>query len=103
VGAADPGASVAVAGVTLHLTEVGDLAFLAGRDDAFRLELTGAVGTLAVAIQPFQHHALGSFDLFVSPVATVVDGEQLYEVVVNRSVALGPHRPVGAYQPGDNR
>jgi hypothetical protein len=84
------GTAVAVAGVTLRLADIGDLPHLAGRDDAFRLELTGAAGALAGGIHSFRHPALGSFSLFVAPVDTVVDGVQRYEVVVDRSVGV-PH------------
>jgi hypothetical protein len=81
------GEGVEVAGVTLLLGEVADLPLLAGRDDAFRLELTGPAG-MTGGIHPFQHPALGSVELFLSPVDTVVAGVQRYEVVVNRSVGV---------------
>jgi hypothetical protein len=85
------GAMVAVAGVTLRLANVADLPRLAGRDDAFRLELTGRAGTLRSGTHRFRHPALGSFELFISPVETVVGGTQRYEVVVDRSVGV-PNR-----------
>ena len=82
------GATVGVAGATLRLAEVADLPHLAGRDDAFGLQLTGAAGALAGGIHPFRHAALGSFELFVSPVDTAGGGVQRYEVVVDRSVGV---------------
>jgi hypothetical protein len=82
------GTAVGVAGVTLLLAEVADLPHLAGRDDAFGLQLTGAAGALPGGIHPFRHAALGSFDLFLSPVDTVSGGVQRYEVVVDRSIGV---------------
>lgn len=82
------GGIITVARVNLRLAEVGDLPHLAGRDDAFRLELTGDAGAVPCGIQAFRHAALGSFQLFISPVGSVVRGLQRYEVVVDRSVVL---------------
>jgi hypothetical protein len=90
------GGKVAVSRVHLRLAEVADLPHLAGRDDAFRLELIGDPGALAGGIHPFRHAALGSFELFVSPVESVVRGLQRYEVVVDRSV-VSAHRRKGRF------
>lgn len=89
------GATVDVADVTLRLHEVTDLPYLAGRDDAFALEFTGAAGTLTGGIQPFRHTTLGTFELFISPVDTVVAGTQRYEVVIERSVGVPESTPTG--------
>ena len=82
------GSNVDVEDVTLRLAEVADLPQLAGRDDAFALEFTGPSGALNSGTYPFQHAALGSFEMFASPVDTAVASEQRYEVVVDRSVGV---------------
>jgi hypothetical protein len=87
------GQTFAVAGASLVLREVGDLEHLAGRDDAFRLEFTGAPGAVEAGTRPFSHGALGRFELFVAPVCEVAGGVQRYEVVVDRSVPLPRNAP----------
>jgi hypothetical protein len=82
------GAAFGVAGTTLTLAAVGDLARLAGRDDAFRLELLGAPDAFTPGIQPVRHRTLGAFELFLSPIGRIEDGVQRYEVVIDRSVPL---------------
>lgn len=75
---------------TLKLLSISDLqrAGLAGADDAFVLELSGAVDqAIGQAIHTFKHPALGSFDLFVTPVKQP-QSTQSYAVVVDRSVAV---------------
>jgi hypothetical protein len=82
------GTAIGVAGTTLQLADVADLPRLAGRDDAFRLEFTGAADALAGGIHAFRHPTLGSASLFVSPVDSVVGRVQRYAVVVDRSVGV---------------
>ena len=82
------GGNVDVEAVTLRLAEVADLPQLAGRDDAFALEFTGPSGALNSGTHPFQHAALGSFEMFASPVDTALASEQRYEVVVDRSIGV---------------
>jgi hypothetical protein len=72
--------------VKLRVAAIANLPQLHGREDAFRLELTGAASALPSGIARFRHRRLGSFQMFVSPVEAVVDGVQRYEVVVDRSV-----------------
>jgi hypothetical protein len=84
------GSAIAVGGTMLRLDAVGDLPYLAGRDDAFRLELIGRVGAVPPGIHPFRHPAFGSAELFVAPVDAIVSGVSRYEVVVDRSVGV-PH------------
>jgi hypothetical protein len=87
---------------TLKLLSISDVqrAGLAGADDAFVLELSGALDqTIEQAVHTFEHPALGSFDLFVTPVEQP-QSTQSYAIVVDRSVALatteapGPSPPV---------
>jgi hypothetical protein len=87
------GQAFAVAGSTLVLTDVGDLDHLPGRDDAFRLEFTGAPGAVEAGTAQFSKQALGSFELFVAPVCEITGGVQRYEVVIDRSVPLPRHPP----------
>lgn len=87
------GQTFAVAGASLVLREVGDLEHLAGRDDAFRLEFTGAPGAVEAGTQQFSHAAFGRFELFVAPVCEVAGGVQAYEVVIDRSVTLPRNAP----------
>ncbi|MDX6581864.1 MAG: hypothetical protein QOI10_1048 [Solirubrobacterales bacterium] len=87
------GQAFAVAGGSLVLREVGDLEHLAGRDDAFRLEFTGALGAVEAGTRQFSHSALGRFELFVAPVCEVTGGVQRYEVVIDRSVPLPRNAP----------
>jgi hypothetical protein len=84
------GAAIAVGGAMLKLDAVGDLPHLAGRDDAYRLELSGRDGAVPAGIQSFRHPAFGATELFVAPVDVVVGGVAHYEVVVDRSVGV-PH------------
>jgi hypothetical protein len=87
------GQTFAVAGASLVLREVGDLEHLAGRDDAFRLEFTGAPGAVEAGTRQFSHAAFGGFELFVAPVCEVAGGVQPYEVVIDRSVPLPRNAP----------
>jgi hypothetical protein len=87
------GQAFAVAGASLVLRDVGDLDHLAGRDDAFRLEFTGAPGAIEAGTRQFSHRALGRFELFVAGVCEVAGGVQRYEVVIDRSVPLPRHAP----------
>jgi len=80
---------------TLRLTDVADLAragqepAFAGRDDAFALLFSGPADlVLDSAIHELRHSALGAFSVFISPVSASGNGEQRYEVVVDRSVRL---------------
>jgi hypothetical protein len=80
---------------TLRLAEVADLAraahepAFAGREDAFALLFSGPRdGSLDSGIHELRHPALGAFAVFISPVQASGTGEQLYEVVVDRSVRL---------------
>jgi hypothetical protein len=88
------GQAFSVAGAVLVLRAVEDLEHLPGRDDAFRLEFTGAAGAVETGTREFSHPALGPFDLFVAPVCLVASGVQRYEVVIDRSVKL-PRNPPG--------
>jgi hypothetical protein len=80
-----------VGSATLTLDGVADIGTpdMAGRDDAFALEFSGAQlaplqnGTTV----SFSHPKLGAFQLFVTPVDRT-DGSQHYEAVVNRSVGV---------------
>jgi hypothetical protein len=83
------GTTLAVDGVKLRVANVADLPQLAGRDDAFRLELRGTTSALPSCIGRFRHRTLGSFEMFVSPIDAVAGGVQRYEVVVDRSVGAG--------------
>jgi hypothetical protein len=74
----------------LKLVSISDVerAGLAGADDAFVLELSGALGqTIEQAVHTFKHPTLGSFDVFVTPV-DLPQSSQSYAVVVDRSVAI---------------
>jgi uncharacterized protein DUF6916 len=85
----------------LTLTQVSDLTpTLAGADDAFSLAFTGPVSApLPQGTHTLSHPALGAFDLFVVPVDEPRSDQQ-YQVIVDRSVALGtaaaPVPPQGA-------
>jgi hypothetical protein len=79
---------------TLTLAAVGDLVrarsdpTFVGRDDAFALSFTGPSGAvLDSAVHTLSNATLGSVSLFISPVDQP-DGDQTYEVVVDRSVTL---------------
>jgi uncharacterized protein DUF6916 len=80
--------------VVLRLESVSDVAgaasrhALVGSDDAFSLKFSGPLGTpLDSGIHTLHHPSLGSFDLFSSPV-DAPEGDQHYEVVIDRSVGL---------------
>ena len=80
---------------TLRLTPVADLAragqepAFAGREDAFALLFSGPAGlVLDSGIHELRNPALGAFSVFISPVQASANGEQRYEVVVDRSVQL---------------
>jgi hypothetical protein len=91
------GQSFAVAGSSLVLLAVSDLDHVRGRDDAFRLDFAGDPGVTGSGIERFGHAALGTFDLFVTPVCAVDDGVQHYEVVIDRSIRLpGDPAPAAA-------
>jgi hypothetical protein len=83
-------------GAPLRLLSVSDVAGaatqarLVGADDAFALSLSGAPG-LEAGIHTLSHPSLGTFDLFLAPVAIPGD-EQRYEIVVDRSVKLAEAR-----------
>jgi hypothetical protein len=86
------GTTFAAGAATLTLLEVADLERarrergLAGRDDAFALTFAGPPdAVLASGIHELRHEALGSFSVFIAPVGRA-GTEQLYEVVVDRSV-----------------
>jgi hypothetical protein len=85
-------------GSSLRLASVGDLAgaagdvALQGHDEAFVLEFDGAAG-LDGGTHGFSHPDLGSFELFASPVGSVEDGSQRYEVVVDRSIRRAAEAP----------
>jgi hypothetical protein len=86
------------AGATLTLTAVSDLvraqdepAFV-GRDDAFALSFVGPADVvLAGGTHELAHPTLGSFAIFITPVQRPAE-TQSYELVVDRSVALGAAR-----------
>jgi hypothetical protein len=90
------GGGFRASGTDLKLLSVADLAArpaLAGSEDAFALAFSGPLGApLESGIQTFSHPALGSFDLFVTPV-DLPDGDRRYEVVVDRSVGALPDPP----------
>ncbi|MDW5594762.1 twin-arginine translocation signal domain-containing protein [Conexibacter stalactiti] len=80
--------------LTLRLVAVEDVAGAAGRralagsEDAFALTLRGRPG-LAQGVHALSHQSLGAVELFLAPVGNGGDsGEQTYEIVVDRSVAL---------------
>jgi hypothetical protein len=68
---------------TLRLVEIADLAGLDGRDDAFSLVFSGPRG-IGSGIRTFRHSALGTIQLFVSPVGPHAH-RGTYEAIVNRS------------------
>ena len=81
--------------VVLRLESVADVAgatsrrALVGSDDAFALTFSGPLADpLDSGIHTIRHPSLGSFELFSSPVDTP-NGNQLYEIVVDRSVGAG--------------
>ena len=93
------GGTFRAGGTELRLLSVADLAgvasqpALAGSEDAFALAFAGPLGApVESGIQTFSHPALGSFDLFVTPV-DLPDGDRRYEVVVDRSVGVAPEPP----------
>jgi hypothetical protein len=80
--------------VALRLESVSDVAgavtqrALVGSDDAFALTFSGPLATpLDSGIHTLHHPALGSFELFSSPV-NAPDDERHYEVVVDRSIGV---------------
>jgi hypothetical protein len=85
-------------GATLTLTAVSDLvraqdepAFV-GRDDAFALTFVGPADVvLAGGTHELAHPTLGSFAVFITPIQRPAE-TQSYELVVDRSVALGAAR-----------
>jgi Domain of unknown function (DUF6916) len=94
------GQSFDAGAATLQLIEVSDLErarherALAGADDAFALVFSGpASHPLTQGVHTLRHPRLGSFDLFLVPVDQP-DGNQRYEVVVDRTVKLGGSSPV---------
>jgi hypothetical protein len=71
-------------------------ASLAGSEDAFALTFAGPVApALPAGTHTLAHPALGTFELFVAPVAQPRE-QQLYEAVIDRSVGAPrtpPRRP----------
>jgi hypothetical protein len=86
------GTSFAVGSGELQLQSISDLAgaaldaSLAGSDDAFVLTFSGSLGQqLESGTHTFSHPDLGTFELFISPVARV-STDRCYEAVIDRSV-----------------
>jgi hypothetical protein len=86
--------------VPLTLDAIGDLGDAApGAEDAFSLRFSAPAATaLTQGIRTISHPSLGSFDVFIAPVAQP-DARQGYEVIVDRSrgaVRPAPTAPVEA-------
>ena len=81
--------------VPLTLDAIGDLGDATpGAEDAFSLRFSAPAATaLTQGIRTISHPSLGSFDVFIAPVAQP-DARQGYEVIVDRS--RGAVRPVPA-------
>jgi hypothetical protein len=84
----------------MKLVSVSDLAaavhmkVLRGSQEAFSLVFSGPTSpTLASGIHPFTNRELGSFTMFVSPIAAP-DSDQLYEaLVISHSLSKGTKIP----------
>lgn len=76
---------------TLKLLSISDVerTGLVGANDAFVLELSGALGkSIEQGIHTLKHPTLGTFNLFLTPVDQPRSAQN-YAIVIDRSVAIG--------------